>query len=46
VRIPVVFPPWNVAIALAGTIVLGLLVTLVPVRRAARLRPGDAIRYA
>jgi putative ABC transport system permease protein len=46
VRIPVVFPPWNVAIALAGTIALGLLVTLLPVRRAVRMRPGDAIRYA
>jgi ABC-type lipoprotein release transport system permease subunit len=46
VRLPVVFPPRNVAIALAGTLVLGLLVTLLPVRRAVRMRPGDAIRYA
>jgi putative ABC transport system permease protein len=41
-----VFPPWNLLIALTGTIVLALLITLVSVRRAVRLRPGDALRYA
>ncbi|HEU0337170.1 MAG TPA: FtsX-like permease family protein [Gaiellaceae bacterium] len=46
VRIPVVFPPVNVLIALVGTIVLALLVLFLPVRRAVRFRPGDAIRYA
>ena len=46
VEIPVVFPPWNVALALVGTVVLALLVMLLPIRRARRLRPGDALRYA
>jgi putative ABC transport system permease protein len=40
------FPPWNLALTLVGTILLALLITLVPIRRAARLRPGDALRYA
>ena len=40
------FPPWNLALALAGTILLALLITLVPIRRATRLRPGAALRYA
>ncbi|MGZ4616918.1 MAG: ABC transporter permease, partial [Actinomycetes bacterium] len=46
VEIPVVFPPWNLALALAGTIALALLVVLLPIRRAVRLRPGDALRYS
>ena len=46
VRIPVVFPPVSILIALVGTIVLALLVLFLPVRRAVRFRPGDAIRYA
>jgi putative ABC transport system permease protein len=46
VRVPVVFPPWNVLIALVGTLVLALLVLFLPVRRAVRFRPGDAPRYA
>jgi putative ABC transport system permease protein len=46
VEIPVVFPLWNLALALFGTVLLALLVTLVPIRRAVRLRPGDALRYA
>ena len=46
VRLPVVFPPWNILIALVGTVVLALLVLFLPVRRAVRLRPGDALRYA
>ena len=46
VRVPVVFPPGNILIALIGTVALALLVLLLPVRRAARLRPGDALRYA
>ena len=40
------FPPWNLALALAGTILLALLITLVPIRRATHLRPGHALRYA
>ena len=46
VRMPVVFPPWNVLIALTGTVVLALVVMALPLRRAARLRPGDGIEYA
>ena len=46
VRIPFVFPPWNIALALLGTIVLALLITVLPIRRAVRYRPGDALRYA
>jgi putative ABC transport system permease protein len=46
VRIPVVFPPWNIALALAGTVALALLIMLLPIRRAVRHRPGDALRYA
>jgi putative ABC transport system permease protein len=41
-----VFPLANVAITLAGTVLLTLLVLLAPVRRAARLKPGNALRYA
>lgn len=37
------FPTANVAITLVGTIVLSLLV---PVRRAVRFKPGEALRYA
>ncbi len=46
VDITFAFPPWNLALALAGTILLGLLITLLPIRRATHLRPGDALRYA
>jgi putative ABC transport system permease protein len=46
VDITLAFPAWNLALALAGTILLALLITLVPIRRAAHLRPGDALRYA
>ena len=45
VRLPVVFPPWNLLIALVGTVALALLVLFLPVRRAVRFRPGDALRY-
>jgi len=45
-NITLAFPPWNLALALAGTILLALLITLVPIRHAARLRPGAALRYA
>ena len=46
VEFPVVFPPWNIVIALIGTVLLAALIALVPIRRATRLRPGDALRYA
>jgi putative ABC transport system permease protein len=45
VDIPARFPAANVLVALAGTIVLALLVLVLPVRRAVGLRPGDALRY-
>jgi putative ABC transport system permease protein len=41
-----VFPPGYIAIALAGTVALALLIMLAPLRRAVRLRPGDALRHA
>jgi ABC-type lipoprotein release transport system permease subunit len=45
IDLPVLFPMTNVVIALVGTVALALLVTLLPIRRAVRLRPGDALRY-
>lgn len=45
IDLPVLFPPWNVALVLVGTVALALAVTLLPIRRAVRLRPGDALRY-
>jgi putative ABC transport system permease protein len=44
--ITLAFPPWNLALALVGTILLALLITLLPIRRATHLRPGHALRYA
>ena len=46
VQIPFAFPLWYLAPGLAGTILLALLITLLPIRRAVRLRPGDAMRHA
>ena len=46
IDIPVVFPPWNILITLVGTLALALLIMLLPIRRAARFRPGEALRYA
>ena len=45
VDVPVTFPPWNLAIALVGTVVPALVVLALLRRRAVRLRPGDALRY-
>jgi putative ABC transport system permease protein len=44
--ITLAFPPWKLAVTLAGTILLAVLITLMPIRRATRLRPGHALRYA
>jgi putative ABC transport system permease protein len=41
-----VLPLEYIAIALAGTVILALVVMLAPLHRAARLKPGDALRYA
>ncbi len=46
VEVPFTFPAWNIAIALVGTILLALLITLLPIRRAVHFKPGDALRYA
>jgi putative ABC transport system permease protein len=46
INLTLAFPPWNLALTLVGAILLALLITLVPIRRAARLRPGTALRYA
>ena len=46
IEIPFVFPWTNVGYALVGTLVLAVLVMLLPVRRAVRFKPGDALRYA
>ena len=40
------FPALNIPIALFGTLVLALLVMQIPLRRAVRFKPGEALRYA
>jgi putative ABC transport system permease protein len=45
IELTLAFPAGNLALALAGTVLLALLVTFVPIRRAVRYRPGDALRY-
>ena len=45
IDVPLAFPLANIPLALAGTVLLALAITLLPVRRAVRLRPGDALRY-
>jgi ABC-type lipoprotein release transport system permease subunit len=45
-QLPFLYPPGNVALALVGTLVLALLLMRLPLRRAVRFRPGDALRYA
>ena len=45
-NITLAFPPRNLALALTGTILLAILFTLVPIERAARLRPGATLRCA
>jgi putative ABC transport system permease protein len=44
--IPVTYPAANLTIALVGTILLSLLITLVPIRHAVHYKPGEALRYA
>jgi len=43
--VPYLFPLWYAVLALIVTIVLAWIVVIGPVRRAAHLRPGDALRY-
>ena len=40
------FPPVNIPIALIGTLILALAVMQIPLRRAVRFKPGEALRYA
>jgi putative ABC transport system permease protein len=40
------FPPLNIPISLIGTLILALLVMQIPLRRAVRFKPGEALRYA
>jgi putative ABC transport system permease protein len=44
--LPFSFPLGYLAVALAGTVLLALLVTFMPIRRAAQFRPGEALRYS
>ena len=46
IEIDPAFPPRNVLLALAGTLVLAPAIMLAPLRRAVRLKPGEALRYA
>lgn len=46
VVVPFTFPLAYVAWALVGTVVLALVITFFPIRRAVRYRPGQALRYA
>ena len=46
VEIAFTFPLGNVALALVGTVLLALLITVLPIRRAVRYQPGNALRYA
>jgi len=40
------FPIINLAIVLLATVILALLVMQIPLRRAVRFKPGEALRYA
>jgi putative ABC transport system permease protein len=44
-QIPAPYTLRNLIVAFIGTVVLAVLVVIAPLRRATRLRPGDAIRY-
>jgi putative ABC transport system permease protein len=46
VDIPVVYPVSHVLVALVGALVLAAVVMALPLRRAVRLKPGEALRYA
>jgi putative ABC transport system permease protein len=43
--LPFGFPLWYLPVALVATLTLAALVVIAPVRRAARLKPGEALRY-
>ncbi len=43
--VPYTFPLLSIPIALVATVALAALVVVAPVRRASRLKPGEALRY-
>ncbi len=42
---PVIFPLWSLVPVLVLTLAVAALVVRIPLRRVARMRPGDALRY-
>ena len=44
ISVTFVFPLVYIGVALVGTVALALLVMLAPLRRAVRLKPGEALR--
>ncbi len=44
-QLPAPYTLRNIGLALVGTVLLAVVVVAVPLRRATRLHPGDAIRY-
>jgi putative ABC transport system permease protein len=44
-QLPAPYTLASIGLAFAGTVVLAVLVVIAPLRRATRLRPGDALRY-
>ena len=43
--LPMLFPPWLPLLALVGVLIVASLALRPPLRRAVRMRPGDALRY-
>ena len=43
--VPYEFPPLAAVFAVVATVALAWLVVIAPLRRAAHLEPGDALRY-
>ncbi len=39
------FPLWTVLVALAVTVLVSIIVLRIPLRKAVRMQPGDALRY-
>jgi ABC-type lipoprotein release transport system permease subunit len=39
------FPLWPILVALVVTLLVSQLVLRIPLRRAVRMRPGEALRY-
>ena len=45
IRMPFLFPAGNLLVALAAVVGIGLVVIQVPITRAVRIPPGEALRY-